>query len=773
MPRILIVDDEKSIRVTFREFLTDQGYDVQEAKDALEALAILEQSSFDVVITDIIMPKMSGVKLLEAVHRVSPQTQVIMITGEPTFETALEILRLGASDYIVKPVSETALVRVVGNAVKTKNLLDDKLRLQAENKNYQENLEHLVEERTGALHAERDKLKSILEAMEDGVYITSKDYEIEYLHPILIREFGEIEGRKCYEYFHKRDTPCPWCKNDEVFAGKTVRWEWSSFLNRKSYDLTDTPIRNSDGTISKLEIFHDITARKLTEDKIRESESKFRAIIEESADPIYILHGDRFDLINSKFSEVFGITKADIAVTDFNFLKFVAPESKALILSRHAARQRGETLPSSYEFMAFDKSNNLVNIEASVSEISYRGGVAILGFLRDVTSRKTLEAQFHQAQKMESVGRLAGGIAHDFNNLLTIITGYSEMMMVSMNSRDPLFDSMKEIKDAASRASDLTRQLLIFSRSQRLQLQVVNLNSIVQNLDKMLRRIIGEDTSIRVVPDEDIWNIKADPGQLEQVIINLVVNARDAMQKGGSVSILTQNVSITELQTELFEGLPLGEYVMLSITDTGEGMSEETQLKIFEPFFTTKESGKGTGLGLSTVFGIVKQSKGFVFVQSQLGKGTTFKILLPKEIDELDTTVNSLESFDLTSGSELVLIVEDDADVRELICTVLKSRGYKVLEAENGAEALVICKTLEEPLALVIADVIMPNMNGPELVAELLQFLPDLKVLFMSGHKADTQDHAQILESGDPFLQKPFRPIDLTLKVRNVLDGKQ
>ena len=374
--------------------------------------------------------------------------------------------------------------------------------------------------------------------------------------------------------------------------------------------------------------------------------------------------------------------------------------------------------------------------------------------------------QLRQAQKMEAVGRLAGGVAHDFNNLLTAIMGYSDFLLMKMGDGDPSRQYVEEIKKAGERAASLTRQLLAFSRKQVLQPKVLDLNSIVADINKMLGRLIGEDIVIETSTDLRLGHVKADPGQIEQVIMNLVVNARDAMPGGGRLLIKTANVELDEGGASL----DAGSYVMLMVSDTGTGMDKQTQSHIFEPFFTTKEQGKGTGLGLSTVYGIVSQSGGAIEVESEPGRGTTFKILLPR-VDgpvEVKAMAGSLDA--QAPAVETILLVEDEDVVRKLVSEVLCSNGYRVLEAANGRDALQICELHSEPIHLMVTDVVMPHIGGRELAEEMKRIRPATQVLYVSGHTEDAIVHHGVSDREMNFLQKPFTPLALIAKVRQILE---
>jgi nitrogen-specific signal transduction histidine kinase len=391
--------------------------------------------------------------------------------------------------------------------------------------------------------------------------------------------------------------------------------------------------------------------------------------------------------------------------------------------------------------------------------------------VRDISERKLLEAQFRQAQKMEAVGRLAGGIAHDFNNLLTAITGYADLALEDLPEGDPIRHDMKEILRAAYRAAGLTRQLLAFSRQQVLAPRVLDLNEVVRSVDQMLHRLIGEDIDLQTVLAPGLGRVKADPGQLEQVIVNLAVNARDAMPAGGNLTIETADIEMSETLGRDLTTVPAGHYVMLAITDSGTGMDEHTKARIFEPFFTTKEQGKGTGLGLATVYGIVKQSGGFIWVYSEPGHGTTFKIYLPRVEGAAEALVPPVGPAEVPRGTETVLIVEDEAAVRALAKTALARKGYRVLEAANGGEALLLCEAEQAPIHLLVTDVVMPGLGGADLAHRFAPLRPDMKVLFISGYTDQAAARDGKMPPGAAHLEKPFSLDGLARKVREVLDG--
>lgn len=395
-------------------------------------------------------------------------------------------------------------------------------------------------------------------------------------------------------------------------------------------------------------------------------------------------------------------------------------------------------------------------------------GILILSL--DIDRRKSVEAQLRHAQKMEAIARLAGGVAHDFNNLLSIVLSYSQMALDALLPPDPIREDVAEIRRAGERAAVLTRQLLAFSRRQVLEPRVVNLNEILHDMEKMTRRLVGEDVQTTVLLAPDLGRVRVDPGQIEQVVMNLVVNARDAMPEGGLLTIETKNVVLDEGYADQHLEIVPGPYVLLAVTDTGIGMDKATAEQIFEPFFTTKGKHEGTGLGLSTAFGIVKQSGGHIWVYSEPGEGTTFKVYLPVT-DESKEEDGAGRPVDAPSrGKETVLLVEDDDQLRALARSILRRHGYHVLEAANAGEALLLCEQHSAKIHLLLSDVVLPRMSGVRLVERLKELRPDLRVLYMSGYAESAIVHHGVLEAGVDFLQKPLTPDQLLRKVRDVLD---
>jgi two-component system cell cycle sensor histidine kinase/response regulator CckA len=514
-------------------------------------------------------------------------------------------------------------------------------------------------------------------------------------------------------------------------------------------------------------IVQDITQRKQSEERIR----RLAQAVEHSRELIAM--GDREGRVtfaNRAFLQTLGYSEEEVIGKPFSMT--VLSRKNRPGLEEEMRRAILENREWKGECLHRRKDGSDFPVYLSVGPLTDSAGSVIgsMGIAQDVTERKKLEEQFRQAQKMEAVGRLSGGIAHDFNNLLGVIIGYSELVEERLSENDGLRRKVTEIKKAGQRAASLTRQLLAFSRQQVLEPRVLALNTVVVDIEKMLRRLIGEDIELATVLAPNLANVKADRGQMEQVIMNLVVNARDAMPHGGKIIIETKNIEVDETYAHQHGHVSPGEFVMLAVTDTGVGMDTETQSHIFEPFFTTKELGKGTGLGLATVYGVVKQSSGFIWVYSEPGHGTTFKILLPRVEKPVQETERNPNTDGQQRGSETILLVEDDAALRELTLTLLAQQGYTVLAAANGHEALNIAQDRPQgQIHLLLTDVVMPGMSGPQVADELSVTHPDMKVLFTSGYTEFAVGHEQIARAGRFLLQKPFTQRELTSKVREVL----
>lgn len=513
------------------------------------------------------------------------------------------------------------------------------------------------------------------------------------------------------------------------------------------------------------ETIHHFTLEKA----LRESEEKYRSIMDNAADAIIITDDAGVILeANKKALEFFAYSHDELISHSIEIL--LPSESGGFVTSmmKKLREARSQRLA---DRVIRRKDGSAAPTDITVSLFELKGAWILQVLFRDMTAQKMLERQFIQAQKMEGLGRLAGGIAHDFNNLLTVIDGFSTMVRDSFTADDPRREDIDDILRASSSAVILTRQLLTFSRKNTMEPMIIDLNSLLMNTDRMLRRIIGEDVELIIIPSQEPAFVKADPGAIEQVLVNLAVNARDAMNKGGRLSLETSQVTFTEPSHQLNIALSPGEYVVLTVSDIGHGMTDEVKSHLFEPFFTTKAEGKGTGLGLATVYGIIEQHQGAIEVISEVGKGTVFRIYLHlhKKVGYTDSVDN--EDSALIGGSETVLVVDDDPSMRHFITTLLRKLGYSVLEAGNGEEALVTITSGKEDIDLVITDIIMPLMSGKTLMEQIYLLGIDVAVLFMSGYAHDSKDYKSTLHRVD-FLAKPFTTIQLAAKLRQCLAMK-
>lgn len=508
-----------------------------------------------------------------------------------------------------------------------------------------------------------------------------------------------------------------------------------------------------------------------------ESESRYRDCFENAKDAIYVhdLNGN-YTMVNKAGEALIGYTREEIL--RMNISEVVSPECLQQIQAR-LTKKLVDHAPTIYEVEAIRKDGSRVPVEVS-SRLIYENGVpvAVQGSARDITERKRAaealrasQLQLQQSQKLEAIGQLAGGVAHDFNNLLTAILGYTDLSLRRSDLDDPIRHNLEETKRAAERAASLIRQLLAFSRKQILEPKLLDLNIVVRDMHKMLTRLIGENIDLATKQASDLGIVKADPCQVEQIIVNLVVNARDAMPRGGKVTIETANATLSDDDASIHVSVTPGPYVMLAVSDTGTGIDEETQARIFEPFFTTKEVGKGTGLGLSTVYGIVKQSGGSIWVYSQPNAGTVFKVYLPR-VEAANPSIEKTTSDSrlLFHGSETILLVEDEDVVRGLTRKILSEAGYNVLEARSGHEAMRLCRDYRGTIDLLLTDVVMPETSGKEVADRLGELRPAARVLYMSGYTDEAIVRHGVLDANVEFIQKPFTWARLGKKVRDVLD---
>ena len=585
-----------------------------------------------------------------------------------------------------------------------------------------------------------------------------------------------IVGRPWREVYARQDVRR---REEEVRESLRKSGKWYGAVNLHRRNGTALPVEMAITALPEggvVCVSRDVSARREAENARAQAEAKYRTLVEQVAAISYIaelgMHGEWL-YVSPQVETIFGFSPEEWLTDSRAWTRHVHPEDHKIVEAAEETSQRGERFQAEYRVIRKDGRVIWVSDTAVVVEGS-NAHPLMEGIIVDITDRKQLEVQLQRAGRMEAIGRLAGGIAHDFNNLLTIIKGYTELALNRPKISPELQADVERIEDAAERASTLVRQLLAFSRRQVLQPKLVDLNSIVMGLDKLLRRLMDEGIQMSALPGKNIGTIKADPGQMEQVIMNLVVNARDAMPNGGQLTVETANVELDAAYASEHATMKPGRYVMLAVSDTGTGMSPETVAHIFEPFYTTKENGRGTGLGLSTAYGIVKQSGGYIWVYSELGHGSTFKVYLPLVEQEPESLQPVKPASGEQRGSETILLVEDHPQVRELARMALSEKGYTVLVTSSPEEAESTCARHTAKIHLLLTDLIMPGTSGRELAKRLTAQHPKMRVLYMSGYTFSIVAQAGVpngmLEEGVAFLQKPFTPSALSEKVREVLD---
>ena len=629
------------------------------------------------------------------------------------------------------------------------------------------------------LRASEERLGAILGSAMDGIVTVDERQRITFFNPAAEKMFKssatEVIGQPLDRFLPERFRSAHVDHiraYGQTHATRRAMGKLGSVYGLRS-DGEEFPIEAS---ISQWEAagqkMFTVILRDIAERKRAEAENaRLVTAIEQSAEAVVITntHGE-IEYVNPAFTRITGYSREEVVGKNPRILKSEKQDPAfyqqlwATIVSGKI--WHGELINQRKDGSLFTEQMNIAPVRDGSGKVTH-----FIATKQDVTAHRILEEHVRQAAKMEAIGRLAGGVAHDFNNLLTIINGYSELLLEKFGADGAASTYLTEVRNAGERAASLTRQLLAFSRRQVLAPQVLDLNIVVANLEKMLRRLIGEDVKLHTVLDPSLGSVKADPGQIEQVIMNLAVNARDAMPSGGNLTLETSNVELDEAYARSHVTVKPGPHVMLAVSDTGVGMSAETKGHIFEPFFTTKEEGKGTGLGLATVYGIVKQSGGSVWVYSELGQGTVFKVYLPTVSEDPAVEAANMD-VDVVSGTETILVVEDQEGVRSLIRQALESVGYKVLETDDPDSTLATCANHDGPIHLLLTDVVMPGLSGPLVAAKVSSLRPNIKVLYMSGYTDDAVVHYGVLSHDTPFIQKPFSPAALRKKIREVLGRK-
>lgn len=884
--RVLLVEDNPGDARLILEMLGEvqrDTFDVERVDRLAPALERLSRAAVDVVLLDLGLPDSQGLETLERTRRGTSDEAIVVISGLDDEALAVEAVRAGAQDYVVKSrIEGQLLARVIRYAIERQRaetrlrwltlaveqspasvfITDPHGTIEYVNARFTEITGYAANEaigrkpsilksgltppehyqalwrtilagetwraeiqnrrRTGELYwdsvvispirdargavvhflavqaditerktaeaarrASEEQSRLLLDSTAEGIYGLDVSGVCTFCNPAAARFLGyerpeHLHGKKVHALMHHTRAdgtryPPEECQIYQAFRrgdGTHVDTEvfWRADGSSFPVEYWSYPIRKGGVVVGAVVTFLDVTERKRAEEALRGSERRLRTLFETVNLIVLGLDADgNVEYVNPFFASLSGYTREE--VVGKRWLEFL-PQAHGPTMQGVFREQLEREFHPHYENPILTKAGEerMIAWNNTVLRDARGQPIGALSIGEDITERQGLERQLRQAQKMEAIGRLAGGVAHDFNNVLTAIFGYADLVMEDLPADSQSHRDLEEVRKAAQRASTLTRQLLAFSRQQVLAPVVMSLNELVEDIDKMLGRLIGEDVELRLQLAEDLGNVRVDPGQVQQVIMNLVVNARDAMPSGGRLLIETANADLTEEYGERRQPVIPGRYVMLAVSDTGVGMTPEVMGRIFEPFFTTKEKGKGTGLGLSTVYGIVKQSSGYVWVYSEPGRGTTFKVYLPRVDAPVDVLAPARETGTIV-GTETILLAEDDESLRRLARGLLERLGYTVLEAPNAAQALALAASHAGPIHLLVSDVVMPGASGRELARRLAASRPDTKVLYMSGYTDDAIVHHGMLEPGLNFLQKPFTPSTLTRKVREVLDA--
>ena len=763
--RILHVEDSPEDAELIRSMLESElpGVQFHRVEDEPSFLTALGSGLFNLVLSDYNLPSFDAMRALQMVRETSPDLPFIIVSGMVGEDRAVETLKAGGTDYVLK----NSLSRL-GPAVR-RALEESRVRRKRR-------------EAEAALKGNEERLRLVTRATNDAIWDWDLATNSVWFSEGFQTLFGyEVTGSEpSVEFFTSRLHPDDL---DRVVSGirDAIKGEGNAWSGEYRFMKADGSygyvfdrryvIREGGRAVRMIGAMMDITARKRAEEELRQSEERYRVIVETTNEWIWAMDLDgRLTYSNLAVRAILGFEPPELTGTDR--LQLIHPEDLPAakeVLARSIAEQTGW---SGCVLRWRHRNGSYRHLESNAAPVFGANGEldGFRGADRDITERMQLEAQLLQSQKMEAIGTLAGGVAHDFNNLLTSILGYSDIVLQELGEGHVLREDVEEIRKAGDRAAALTRQLLAFSRKQILKPVVLELNEVVSDLEKMLRRLIGEDVELLVSQGRAVGRTRADPGQMEQVILNLVINARDAMPRGGKLRIETSGADLDESAVRVHPGATAGSYVCLTVSDTGVGMDRETQSRIFEPFFTTKGAGKGTGLGLSTVYGIVKQSGGHISVESAIGRGTAFRVYLPRVFDA-EETIPSLAPARPLTGIETVLLVEDEQGLRVLARRILETHGYAVLEASGGESALRLSRSHRGPIHLLLTDAVMPGMGGSDLARQITSERPATRVLYMSGYTDDAVVRYGHLDTDTAFIQKPFASQALAQKVREVLDG--
>ena len=766
--RVLHLEDDRLHSEITRALLAEDGIEYEMTRVAREAdfVAALDAGQIDLILADFTLPGFDGMTALAMVREQYPDLPFIFVTGTMGEETAMEAFKQGATDYVIKG-RLSRLAPAIRRALSV-------TKERSERRRAEEALRRSEEE----LRYSNEMYQALIQAAPLAIFLLNADGTVKSWNAAAEQIFGWSEEEVLGEQL-------PIIPQDRLkeFASTCYRILQGQTVTRKELQrqrkdgllidisLNAAPVYDTQGIpYAILAMATDISERKKLDRELQQSEQKFRTAFEDAAVGMCLTDIDhRFMVVNRSFSEMLGRTAEDLASMDW--FELTHPDDREKWRRWSAGILAGEGQGSQIECRYINRDGHIV--WAIVSKVLLRdengGPLYFINQVQNVTEQKNLENQLRHAQKMEAIGTLSGGIAHDFNNILTAIIGYGSLLEMRIDKKDSLRPFVEHILTAADRATTLTKSLLTFGRKQNIELCVVDLNSVVPEVEKLLLRLLREDIELRTTLADAPCMVLADAGQIGQVLMNLATNARDAMPQGGKLAIRLAMASLDrDFVASHGYGAP-GSYILLTVTDTGIGMDAETKSRIFEPFFTTKEVGKGTGLGLSMAYGIVKQHNGYITCYSEPGAGTTFRIYLPAVDALAEAVIESSAEFP-PGGTETILLAEDDEQVRVLTSSLLERFGYTVITAHDGKDALVQFHAHRDAIQLVVLDVIMPGKNGRAACEEMRASAPGLKALFTSGYAADIFPLGEFDEPGFAFISKPVFPAELLRRIRQLLD---
>jgi two-component system, cell cycle sensor histidine kinase and response regulator CckA len=754
--QVMVVEDSAADAELILAVLKRAGYLL--TFDIVSTSAEFEQrlraKQHDIILSDHNMVTWTGLDALEIVQRMGKNIPFVVVTATLGDEAAVEYIKQGAADYVLKHRLERLPV-VIGQV----------LREQAHRQQ-----ERALQEK---LECGKREWELTFDTVPDAVFLVDEKCHIRRTNQaateLLGLPFSQIIGHPCDEVLGSIVRPLPECPHVSRFT--LAEWQPSSGdAQGKVLEASSTPVRDATGTLRGcVHVVRDVTEKKKAEQAIHESERKYRELVENTAyGVIRTTPEGQFLDVNSAMVAMLGYAgKEEVLALNLTTDVYRRPSDREVILQQY----RDGMAHHLEDLNWIRKDGSTVRVRTNGRAVWNQAGQVEYyeAIVEDMTARRTLEAELRQAQKMEAVGRLAGGVAHDFNNLLAVILGNVDLLLEARESPEKLRHRIEQIRTAAGRAAELTQRLLSFSRKQVLEERVFDLSEVVKETAKLLKRVLREDIQLVTKLSPSPVRIRADQSQVEQTLMNLAVNAGDAMPSGGSLVIETFDVELDETYAKDHSPVTPGAYVALTLSDTGVGMDEQTRNRIFEPFFTTKEPGKGTGLGLAMVYGFIQQSRGFIHVDSELGKGTIFKIYFPRVMTgEKPARVDAPAA--VVGGTETILVSEDEEPLRELAGELLQSIGYTVLSAGSGAEALRLAGQSSSRIDLLLTDVIMPGMSGRELAERLIALRPGIKVVYMSGYTSEVIMQRDLLAPHAAFVRKPFSREDIAKKIRQVLD---